>query len=84
MSNWKNWTIPGEVFQQVLNILPDGWQITIKLESGSTFPYIQLTDENGDTPWDGDGPNDRSESLVDCIGRLILKAQQEGGDDDEN
>ncbi len=46
----KQWTIPGEVFLQVLNNLPDGWHVSIVLNSELVRPYIRLTNEDGDTP----------------------------------
>lgn len=67
---YKQWTIPGEVMQQVLNSLPDDWDLTIRLQGGSIRPYLILTDDNGDEWWDNDGPLD-GESVVDCISRLM-------------
>lgn len=80
-SEWKNWTIPGEVFLQVLNNLPDGWHVSIVLNSELVQPYIRLTNEDGVTPWDADGPDPLDESLVDCIGRLVQLAVQENNDE---
>ena len=80
-SEWKDWTIPGEVFQQALNLLPEEWTLSISVTAGDARPYVRILDEYGDVPRDGDGPND-GESLVDCIGRLVLLARHEGGDDD--
>lgn len=72
------WTIPGEVFQQVLDRLPDDWDLTIRLQGGSIRPYLILTDDHGDGMWDNDGPLD-GESVVDCISRLIRLVPEEGG-----
>ena len=77
---YKQWTIPGELLQQVLDRLPDDWNLTIRLQGGSIRPYLILTDENDDGMWDNDGPI-VDESLVDCIGRLVQLAVQEGDDE---
>lgn len=82
MSEYKQWTIPGEVFQQAISNLPEGWHLSIVLNSELVRPYIRLTDENEDTPWNADGPDALDESLVDCISRLVQLAVQEGGDDE--
>ncbi len=66
----KQWTIPGEVMQQVLDHLPDDWELTIRLQGGSIRPYLMLTDDDGIGMWDNDGPLDK-ESVVDCISRLM-------------
>jgi hypothetical protein len=77
----KGWTIPGEVMQQVLDRLPDDWNLTIQLQGGSIRPYLILTNDNGDGMWNDYGPLD-GESVVDCISRLMRLVSKEGGDDE--
>jgi len=79
IDEYKQWTIPGEVFQQCLQNLPDGFTLKVMLEADAVRPYITLEHEEL-TLWASDGPN-VDESLVDCIGRLVQLAMQEGDDE---
>ena len=71
------WTIPGEVIEDVFQRLPYDWELTIRIEGGSVRPYLQITTEDGMGVWDGDGPED-GESLIDCISRLIRTVPEVG------
>lgn len=84
----KGWTIPGEFMQQVLDQLPDGWDLTIRLESGSIRPYFFFTNDKGDDWWDKVGfslgtygPLD-GDSVVECISGLMRLVPERGGDDE--
>ena len=79
MNEWELWNVPGEVIDQAIRRLPDEWSIKIELRGGNVRPYVILHDDTGDCCIDGDGPND-GETLIDCIGRLVLAAEREAGD----
>jgi len=79
MSEWKLWTVPGEVMDQAIRRMPDEWSINIELNGSNVRPYVILRDENGDCCMDGDGPND-GETLVDCISRLVVTAERVAGE----
>ena len=75
MSEWKQWSVPGEVMDQAIRRLPDEWTITIQLNGSNAKPYVILHDDNGDCCIDGDGPN-KGETLTDCISRLLVAAER--------
>jgi hypothetical protein len=67
--------------QNVLDQLPDDWDLTIRLQGGSIRPYIILTDDHGYGMDDNDGPLD-GESVVESIIRLMRLFPEGVGDDE--